>query len=127
MRILVVDDMPSMRSVILHMLAQLGHNNNDEAGNGLEALKMLRVHNYDLLITDLHMPNLDGQQLLNKVRHDKKLQYLPVLMVSCEDDKEKLLSVIAGKVTGFMMKPFDLSTLKKQLDLVYKEKKVLTN
>jgi two-component system chemotaxis response regulator CheY len=127
MRILVVDDMPSMRSVVVHMLISLGHTHNDEAENGIEALKMLRLHDYDLLITDLHMPNLNGQQLLAKVRSDNKLQNLPVLMVSCEDDKDKILALVAGKVTGFMMKPFNISTLKKQLQWIEHESKLSVN
>jgi len=127
MKILVVDDMASMRSVMLHMLASLGHNNNDEAENGLQALKMLRQNDYDLLITDLHMPNLDGKQLLTKIRQDKRLQNLPVLMVSCEDDRKIVLSLIAEQVTGFMVKPFDSTTLKKQLQWINEQSQVLTN
>ena len=115
MKILVVDDMPSMRQVMLHMLASLGYSDPDEASCGLHALKMLRLNDYDLLITDLHMPNLDGEQLLSKIRQDKKLHNLPVLMVSCEDDKAKIMALIAGEVTGFMVKPFNCNTLKKQL------------
>jgi len=115
MKILVVDDMSSMRQVMVHMLTSLGHNDTDEASSGIEALKMLRLSNYDLLITDLHMPNLNGEQLLSKVRYDKRLQDLPVLMVSCEDDKTKIMGLIAGEVTGFMKKPFNINTLKKQL------------
>ena len=115
MKIFVVDDMPSMRQVMLHMLTSLGHSDPDEASCGLHALKMLRLNDYDLLITDLHMPNLDGEQLLSKIREDKKLHNLPVLMVSCEDDKAKIMALIAGEVTGFMVKPFNCNTLKKQL------------
>jgi len=118
MKILVVDDMSSMRQVMAHMLTSLGYNNTDEASSGIEALKMLRRNSYDLLITDLHMPNLNGEQLLAKVRDDKNLQDLPVLMVSCEDDKTKIMGLIAGEVTGFMIKPFNMETLKKQLRLV---------
>jgi len=118
MKILVVDDVSSMRQVMAHMLTSLGYNNTDEASSGIEALKMLRRNSYDLLITDLHMPNLNGEQLLAKVRDDKNLQDLPVLMVSCEDDKTKIMGLIAGEVTGFMIKPFNMETLKKQLRLV---------
>ena len=119
MKILVVDDMSSMRNVMVHMLMNLGYNQTDEASSGLQALKMLRLDNYELLITDLHMPNLDGEQLLRKVRGDKKLQDLPVLMVSSEDDKVKIMELIAGNVTGFMVKPFNLNTLKKQLHWIH--------
>lgn len=124
MKILVVDDMPSMRRVMMHMLTSLGYNNPDEASCGLQALKMLRLNDYDLLITDLHMPNLNGEQLLGKVRGDKKLCNLPVLMVSSEDDRAKIMNLIACKVTGFMVKPFDLNTLKKQLYRIHGNTKV---
>ncbi len=118
MKILVVDDMPSMRQVMVYMLTSLGHNDTEEASSGIQALKMLRQGDYDLLITDLHMPNLNGEQLLAKVREDEVLQELPVLMVSCEDDKAKIMGLIAGDVTGFMKKPFNISTLKKQLSWI---------
>ncbi len=121
MRILVVDDMPSMRQVMMHMLRSLGYDSLDEAANGVEALKKLRVQDYDLLITDLHMPNLDGRQLLEKVRCDKRLANLPVLMVSCEDDKKQITDVISAKVTGFIVKPFDASILRKHLDWIKEE------
>ncbi|PKI14232.1 response regulator [Colwellia sp. 12G3] len=124
MKILVVDDMPSMRHVMMHMLTNLGYKNPDEASCGLQALKMLRLNNYDLLITDLHMPNLNGEQLLSKVRGDKKLCNLPVLMVSSEDDKAKIVELIASEVTGFMVKPFNLSTLKKQLHWIHSNRNI---
>lgn len=120
MKILIVDDTPSMRMVLIHMLKSLGYHNNDEAGGGALALKMLREKNYDLLITDLHMPNPNGQQLLKKIRGDDSLKSLPVLMVSCEDDKEVIMKLIALKVTGFMMKPFNLKTLERQLKMISK-------
>ena len=116
MKILIVDDMPSMRGVMMKMLSSLGYNNLGEANNGLQALAKLRLDNFDLVITDLHMPNLDGEQLLKKIREDEFLQHMPVLMMSCEDDKNKIMSLINSDVTGFMVKPFDITTLKKQLD-----------
>lgn len=124
MKILVVDDMPSMRGVMLHMLTSLGFTDVCEANNGLQALAKLRLEHYDLLITDLHMPNLDGEQLLKKIRADEFLHHLPVLMMSCEDDKSKIMGLIHGEVTGFMVKPFNLTTLKKQLDWIEAKKLV---
>ncbi len=118
MKVLVVDDMLSMRQVMMQMLRSLGYNNLDEAVNGLEALKKLREQDYDLLITDLHMANLDGKQLLEKVRYDKKLANLPVLMVSSEYDKKLVTDLIAAKVTGFIVKPFNINILRKHLDWI---------
>lgn len=121
MKILVVDDMFSMRQVLMHMLGGLGYTHLDEAANGIEALKKLRAKDYDLLITDLHMPNLDGKQLLEKVRSDKRLVTLPVLMVSCEDDRKKITDIITSKVDGFIIKPFNIEMLEKNLKRVIKK------
>lgn len=115
MKILVVDDMTSMRHVILHMLRDLGHVDCDEAIDGLQALSLLHKNHYDLLITDLHMPKLDGKQLLEKVRSESELSKIPVLMISSEDECSKIKEIIAAKVTGFIVKPFNYNTLEKKI------------
>lgn len=124
MKILVVDDVRSMRNVLMYMLSSLGYNNLFEASNGIEALKLLRTNDFDLLITDLHMPNLDGKQLLQQVRKDEKLSSLPVIMASSEDDRSKVLEIIAEDVTAFMVKPFNITTLKRQLHRLEQQEKV---
>ncbi|PCH97894.1 MAG: two-component system response regulator [Gammaproteobacteria bacterium] len=121
MKILVVDDMLSMRKVMITMLRSLGPHSLDEAENGIEALKKLKAQDFDLLITDLHMPNLDGKQLLEKVRNDDRLAELPVLMVSCEDDKKQITELISAKVTGFIVKPFNIEILRKHIDWIKEE------
>ena len=121
MKILVVDDMTSMRHIMLHMLKSLGYEDNDEAVNGRKALKLLRKNRYDLLISDYHMPKINGIQLLKLIRSDKKLSYLPVLMVTCEDQKNEIESIIAAKVSGFIIKPFNTKTLSKQIEWIKEE------
>ncbi|WP_042152359.1 MULTISPECIES: response regulator [unclassified Pseudoalteromonas] len=120
MKILVVDDMASMRHVILHMLRDLGHVDCDEAIDGLQALSLLYKNHYDLLITDLHMPKLDGKQLLEKVRSESELSKIPVLMISTEDECSKIKEIIAAKVTGFIVKPFNYNTLEKKIHKIDK-------
>ena len=120
MKILVVDDMTSMRHVLLHMLRDLGHSDCDEAIDGIQALSLLHKKQYDLLITDLHMPRLDGKQLLEKVRSESQLSDIPVLMISSEDEKTKIKQIIAAKVSGFIVKPFNFNTLKRQLHKIDK-------
>jgi len=115
MKILIVDDMPSMRQVLKHMLHNLGYTFYDEATDGLQALNILRKKHYDLVITDLHMPKLNGQQLLKEIRSHKRLRHLPVLMVTCEHHRKKIEDIIACKVTGFIVKPFNEKILKKKL------------
>jgi two-component system chemotaxis response regulator CheY len=111
MKILVVDDMISMRHVMMHMLRSLDYTDIDEAADGLQALSLLNKKSYDLLITDYHMPKVDGRQLLKSIRGNKDLADLPVLMVSCEDEKSSIKAIIACDVTDFIVKPFSLQTL----------------
>jgi len=121
MKILVVDDMTSIRHVMLHMLKSIGYDQNDEAVNGQQALQLPRRNKYDLLITDYHMPKINGIQLLKRIRSEKALANLPVLMITCEDQKTEVQSILAAKVNGFIIKPFTTNTLSKQLNWIKQE------
>jgi len=120
MRILMVDDMISMRQVMLHMLRSLGHTDVDEAADGLQAFNLLNKNSYDLLITDYHMPKMDGRQLLKSIRSSEKLADLPVLMISCENEKRRVEAIISCDVTDFIIKPFNLQTLELKIKKVEK-------
>jgi two-component system chemotaxis response regulator CheY len=115
MKILVVDDMPLMRHVLINMLRRLEYSDIVEATNGLQALDLLHIQHFDLVITDLHMPKMDGVNLLLNIRKDKALADTPVLMVTCEDGTDKVKQIIAAKVSGFIVKPFNMNILSSQL------------
>ncbi|MDD1780126.1 response regulator [Enterovibrio sp. ZSDZ35] len=121
MKILVVDDMTSMRHVMLNLLRSIGYLDLEEATNGWQAFQMLKKNPYDLLITDLNMPKMDGKELLKEVRADKKIANLPVLVVSCEQDKSQIQKLIDYRVNGFVVKPFNGATLQKQLQRIEKQ------
>lgn len=120
MNILVVDDMPLMRHVLINMLRSLDYNDITEATDGSQALELLEKQHFDLVINDLHMPKMDGKCLLNHIRETPKFDDLPVLMVTCEDSKQTVTDMIAAKVSGFIIKPFCLNTLQKQLSRIVK-------
>lgn len=119
MKILVVDDMPLMRHVLINMLRQLDYKNVVEATDGQQALKILRQKKFDLVITDLHMPKVDGVNLLDNIRHDQALVDLPVIMVTCEDNADTVKQVIRAKVSGFIIKPFNMNVLSAQLNRLF--------
>ncbi|WP_338365497.1 response regulator [uncultured Pseudoalteromonas sp.] len=119
MKILVVDDMPLMRHVLINMLRQLDYKNVVEATDGQQALKILRQQKFDLVITDLHMPKVDGVDLLDNIRHDQALVDLPVIMVTCEDNADTVKQVIKAKVSGFIIKPFNMNVLSAQLNRLF--------
>jgi two-component system chemotaxis response regulator CheY len=115
MKILVVDDMPLMRHVLINMLRQLDYKDIVEATDGLQALNILQNQMFDLVITDLHMPKMDGITLLDNIRKDAELKNLPVLMVTCEDSSSTVKKAINAKVSGFIVKPFNMNVLSDQL------------
>ncbi|MDN3484401.1 two-component system response regulator [Pseudoalteromonas sp. S1609] len=115
MRILVVDDMPLMRHVLINMLRQLDYKDIVEATDGQQALTILQNQLIDLVITDLHMPKMDGLNLLDAIRNDTEHAQLPVLMVTCEDNSETVKKIINAKVSGFIIKPFCMNVLSAQL------------
>lgn len=115
MRVIVIDDMAAMRHVMINMLRHVGFDHVDEAVDGLQGLQMLKNLDYDLVITDLNMPKMDGLQLLKAIRQDDNLQHLPVVIVTCENDKQKVQQALLEKVNGFIIKPFNMNTLEKQL------------
>ena len=115
MKVLVVDDMPLMRHVLINMLRKLNFEHITEATDGKQALALMQKQEFDLVITDLHMPKMDGKTLLTQIREDLILSETPVLMVTCEDNKKSIKEIIAAKVTGFIIKPFNLNTLENQL------------
>lgn len=119
MKILVVDDMPLMRHVLINMLRQLDYKNVVEATDGQQVLKILRQQKFDLVITDLHMPKVDGVNLLDNIRHDQALVDLPVIMVTCEDNADTVKQVIKAKVSGFIIKPFNMNVLSAQLNRLF--------
>ncbi|EWS96642.1 MULTISPECIES: response regulator [Pseudoalteromonas] len=115
MKILVVDDMPLMRHVLINMLRRLDYIDIVEATDGLQAINILQNQMFDLVITDLHMPKMDGITLLDNIRKDAELKNLPVLMVTCEDSSSTVKKAINAKVSGFIVKPFNMNVLSAKL------------
>lgn len=107
MRILVVDDQTSIRSLIREILRNDKITDVTEASNGLVALQRLRNSPpFDLMICDWNMPEMDGIELIQAIRSDAKLFGLRVLMLTSEQSRESVLRIAALKVQGYVLKPF---------------------
>ncbi|WP_457621893.1 chemotaxis response regulator CheY [Persephonella sp.] len=118
-KILVVDDMATMRKIIKGLLDQLGYKNIDEAEDGKVALQKLKSGNYDFVITDWNMPNMTGLELVQEIRKDEKLKHLPVLMVTAEAKKENVLLAIKAGVNNYIVKPFTAEVLKEKIEKIF--------
>jgi len=113
MRVLVVDDIQVMRSHILNMLRDLKIINTSQASDGKQALDLLKILEFDLIISDWNMPNVNGLELLQTVRKDKHNKLIPFLMVTAENKKEYIIEAIKAGVNNYIGKPFTAETLKK--------------
>ncbi|CAH7346619.1 chemotaxis protein CheY [Vibrio chagasii] len=118
MKILVIDDFPTMRKIIKSLLGELGYSDIDEAENGLEGLKLMRACNYDLVISDWNMPTLDGVQMVQQMRKMKDLKATPVLMVTAEAKREQIIYAAQAGVNGYIVKPFNGATLREKIDKI---------
>lgn len=118
MKILVVDDFATMRRIVKNILRQIGFENIDEAEDGEQAYIKLQSGNYKFVVSDWNMPNLDGLGLLKKVRSDANLKDLPILMVTAEAEKEKVVEAIKAGVSSYVVKPFTAEVLKEKMDKI---------
>ncbi len=119
MNILIVDDLSTMRRIIKNLLRDLGFDNTSEADDGQTALPMLKTGEFDFLVTDWNMPGMDGLTLLRTVRSDEELCNMPVLMVTAEAKRDKIVIAAEAGVNGYVVKPFTAATLKEKIDEIF--------
>ena len=119
MSFLVVDDFPTMRRIVRSLLKELGFTNVDEAEDGQDALNKLRSGNFEFVVSDWNMPNLDGLEMLKEIRQDDALKDLPVLMVTAEAKKENIIAAAQAGANGYVVKPFTAATLEEKLNKIF--------
>ncbi|WP_116474197.1 chemotaxis response regulator CheY [Zobellella maritima] len=119
MGILVVDDFPTMRRILRSLLKELGFNHVEEARDGENALAKLSGGDFAFVISDWNMPNMDGLELLKKIRADESLKHLPVLMVTAEAKKENIIAAAQAGASGYVVKPFTAAILEEKLNKIF--------
>ncbi|MYN11626.1 chemotaxis protein CheY [Pusillimonas sp. TS35] len=120
-KILVVDDFPTMRRIVKNLLKDLGFENVDEAEDGAQGLEKLRNGNFDFVVSDWNMPNMDGLEMLKHIRADPALKALPVLMVTAEAKKENIIAAAQAGANGYVVKPFTAATLEEKLNKIFEK------
>ena len=115
MKILVVDDFSTLRRIIKNILKQIGFANVDEAENGQVALSKIADGNYDFVISDWNMPEMNGIELLKSVRANETTKDLPFLMVTAEAKKENVVEAVKSGVNNYIVKPFTAETLQEKI------------
>lgn len=118
LRFLVVDDFSTMRRIVRNLLKESGYTDADEAEDGVAALQKLRNSNFDFVVSDINMPNMNGFQLLMEMKKDEKLKHIPVLMVTAEARKEDIVLAAQQGAAGYIVKPFTKATLEDKVSLI---------
>ncbi|NIM04884.1 MAG: response regulator [Armatimonadetes bacterium] len=115
-RILVADDQPLIRHSIKQTLAELGHEVT-EAVNGVEALKKIETNKPDLIILDVMMPEMNGQQVCRRIKSDPESKSLPVILMTAPwTSMDEWLALETSSADRFLAKPFDSAALKKLIE-----------
>jgi two-component system, chemotaxis family, chemotaxis protein CheY len=121
-KILVVDDFPTMRRIIKNLLKDLGFENVDEAEDGVQGLEKLRSGGiFELVVSDWNMPNMDGLAMLKEIRADAALAKLPVLMVTAEAKRENIIAAAKAGASGYVVKPFTAAILEEKLNKIFEK------
>lgn len=119
MEILVVDDVPSARKVVARFLSSLGFSCISESGSGEDALDMLEKKEFHLVVTDLHLKDMLGLDLLQKAREMETNKDLPFLVITSDLSDDCFEKVARQSFTTYLYKPFNRNQLtRKMLDVL---------
>jgi two-component system chemotaxis response regulator CheY len=119
MRVLIVDDYSTMLRILRNLLRQLDINNVEEAGNGEDALSLMKMKPFDLVISDWNMVPMTGLDLLRTVRGDAQLKRTPFIMVTAESKTENVITAKQAGVSNYIVKPFNAETLRAKIASVF--------
>ena len=115
--VLVVDDSAAIRKILQRVLRQTGMAINaiHEAGNGEEALNLLKEHKVHLILSDINMPKMDGLQLLASLKASGDWAQVPVVMITTEGGETKVAEAVRLGAAGYVRKPFTADQIKEKL------------
>jgi two-component system, chemotaxis family, chemotaxis protein CheY len=117
-RILIVDDSPAMRTFVRRVVTLSGFDLSAcfEAGNGQEALDLLKTEWVDAVLTDINMPCVDGEEFLRRMAADDLLRSVPTIVISTDGTENRMTRLLALGARGYVTKPFLPETLREKLE-----------
>lgn len=115
--VLIVDDSAAIRKILQRVLRQtdLPLGEIQEAGDGTEAVEILKGRSFGLILSDINMPQMDGLQLLARVKQMDHMKNVPVLMITTEGGQGKVTEAVQLGATGYVRKPFTAEQIKEKL------------
>lgn len=115
--VLIVDDSAAIRKILQRVMlqAEVPLGRVIEAGDGAEALSMLKHQKVNLILSDINMPGMDGLQLLSALKSNRTLKSVPVVMVTTEGGSSKVMEAVGLGAAGYVRKPFTAEQIKEKL------------
>lgn len=113
-RVLVADDSSTMRKIILRSLQAVGIPSATEAADGNEAVALFKPGDFDMVLTDWNMPGKTGIEVVQEIRAMDA--QVPIIMVTTEAEKSRVVQAIQAGVTDYLVKPFTADTLREKLE-----------
>jgi len=114
-KIFFVEDSPTMRRIIANSLKKLGITDVAEAENGVDALEKIQKTEFDMILTDWNMPEMNGQELVEHIRKMDRYKDVPILMITTRGMEDDVMTAIKTGVNGYLVKPFTPELLKKKM------------
>ena len=115
---LAVDDSPTMRRIIVNTLNRAGYEDVTEATDGKDALAKLNLDNYNFVITDWNVPEMDGLTFVTTLRSTEEFKQLPVLINTTRSVKDDILEAMKAGVNNYIVKPLTPDTLKDKIQQI---------
>jgi two-component system chemotaxis response regulator CheY len=117
LNVLIVDDSAAIRKILVRVLSQtdLPIKNLHEANDGSEALKILEDNEVSLVLSDINMPNVDGIELLTRIKAQPKWKQLSVVMITTEGSQAKVMEAVQLGAKGYVRKPFTAEQIKEKV------------
>jgi two-component system, chemotaxis family, chemotaxis protein CheY len=117
MDVLIVDDSAAIRKILKRVLqqAEIPMGQVYEASDGVEAIQCLKDFPVQLILSDINMPNMDGLELLSRIKNTPEWKHVPVVIVTTEGSQSKVLEAVGLGAIGYVRKPFTAEQIKEKL------------
>ena len=115
LKVLVIDDTAFVRKIVTKSLSELGVANVVEVADAADAVRRMRIENFDLIVSDWNLPTMSGFELLSYIRNNDRIKDTPFLMLTGNTDRSSVMAAFQSGVSDYLIKPFSAEELEKKL------------